>query len=198
MHDKLIKMENFLLLMLLWKNISPGENPPENLNVIIECPQGSKSKYELSKKANVILLDRPLHSSVMYPHPYGLIPGTLSQDGDPLDILVLSTVSLVPLAVLQVKPIGMLLMEDEKGIDEKILSVAITDPVYKDFENLIEVPMHFLSEVTEFFRTYKNLEEPKYAIVKEWKDKAEAYQVIQESIDRFHEKYGDVEQVNPF
>lgn len=184
--------------MLLWKNLSPGENPPEVLNAIIECPQGSKTKYELSKKANVILLDRPLHSSVMYPHDYGLIPGTLSLDGDPLDILVLSTTSLIPLTVVQVKPIGMLLMEDEKGVDEKILSVAVSDPVYKDFENLIEVPMHYLSEITEFFRTYKNLEEPKYAIVKEWKDKADAYQVIKESIQRFKNKYGEVDQVEPF
>ena len=184
--------------MLLWKNISPGANPPDVLNAIIECPQGSKAKYEISKKANIILLDRPLHSSVMYPHDYGLIPGTLSMDGDPLDILVLSTTSLIPLAVVQVKPIGMLIMEDEKGLDEKILSVALSDPVYKEYENLIEVPMHYLSEITEFFRTYKNLEEPKYANVKEWKGKEDAHVVINESIDRFNEKYGKVEQADPF
>ena len=104
--------------MLLWKNISPGEKPPNILKAIIECPQRSKAKYEISKKANVILLDRPLHSSVMYPHDYGLIPGTLSMDGDPLDILVLSTTSMLPLTVVQVKPIGMLILEDEKGLDE--------------------------------------------------------------------------------
>ena len=184
--------------MLLWKNISPGAYPPDVLNAIIECPQGSKAKYEISKKANIILLDRPLHSSVMYPHDYGLIPGTLSMDGDPLDILVLSTTSLIPLAVVQVKPIGMLIMEDEKGLDEKILSVALSDPVYKEYTNLIEVPMHYLSEITEFFRTYKNLEEPKYANVKEWKGKEDAHVVINESIDRFKEKYGKLEQVNPF
>ena len=184
--------------MLLWKNISPGANPPDILNAIIECPQGSKSKYEISKKSNVIILDRPLHSSVMYPHDYGLIPGTLSLDGDPLDVLVLCTTSLLPLTVLQVKAIGMLIMEDEKGVDEKILSVALTDPVYKDYDNLIEVPIHYLSEITEFFRTYKNLEEPKYANVKEWKGKEEAYEVILESIDRFKEKYGQQEQIDPF
>jgi inorganic pyrophosphatase len=184
--------------MLLWKNISPVKKPPETLNAIIECPQGSKTKYELSKKANVLLLDRPLHSSVMYPHDYGLIPGTLSLDGDPLDILVLSSTSTIPLTVIQVKPIGMLIMEDEKGLDEKILSVAISDPVFGGYESLIEVPMHYLKEITEFFRTYKNLEEPKYAIVKEWKDKEDAYTVIMESIDRFNEKYGSQEQINPF
>ena len=183
--------------MLLWKNISPGKSLDE-LNAIIECPQGSKTKYELSKKANVILLDRPLHSSVMYPHDYGLIPGTLSLDGDPLDILVLSSTSLIPMTVVQAKPIGMLLMEDEKGVDEKILAVAISDPVYKDYENLIEVPLHYLSEITEFFRTYKNLEEPKYAIVKEWQGKFEAQQVIKESIQRFKDKYGEQDQIDPF
>ena len=184
--------------MLLWKNITPGANPPEILNALIECPQGSKTKYELSKKANIMLLDRPLHSSVMYPHDYGLIPGTLSLDGDPLDVLVLSTTSQLPMTLVQVKPIGMLVMVDEKGLDEKILSVAISDPVYKDYENLIEVPMHYLSEITEFFRTYKNLEEPKYANVKEWKDKADALNVINESIKRFNDKYGEVDQVDPF
>ncbi len=184
--------------MLLWKNISPGVKPPEVLNAIVECPQGSKAKYEISKKANVILLDRPLHSSVMYPHDYGLIPGTLSLDSDPLDILVLSTTSLLPLTVVQAKPIGMLIMEDEKGVDEKILSVATSDPVYKEYDNLNEVPIHYLSEITEFFRTYKNLEEPKYAIVKEWKDKEEAHKIILESIDRFIEHYGKVKQVDPF
>ena len=182
----------------MWKNISPGEKPPENVNAIIECPQGSKTKYELSKKCNVLLLDRPLHSSVMYPHDYGLIPGTFSLDGDPLDILVLSSTSIIPLTVLQCKPIGVLIMEDEKGVDEKILAVANTDPVYKDYENLIEVPMHYLNEITEFFRTYKNLEEPKYAKVKEWQGRTEAYTIINESIDRFNNKYGKVDQINPF
>lgn len=134
----------------------------------------------------------------MYPHDYGLIPGTLSLDGDPLDVLVLCTTSLLPLTVLQVKPIGMLLMEDEKGVDEKILSVALTDPVYKDYDNLDEVPLHYLSEITEFFRTYKNLEEPKYANVKEWMNKESAHKVITESIDRFKETYGEVDSVDPF
>lgn len=184
--------------MLLWKNISPGANPPELLNAIIECPQGSKSKYEISKKANAIILDRPLHSSVMYPHSYGLIPGTLSLDGDPLDILVLCSTSLLPLTCVKVKAIGMLIMEDEKGLDEKILSVATTDPIYREYNNLKEVPVHYLDEITEFFRTYKNLEEPKYAYVKEWKDKETAHKVITESIDRFKEHYGEVEEVDPF
>ena len=184
--------------MLFWKNIKPGEQPPEILNAIIECPQGSKTKYELSKKANIILLDRPLHSSVMYPHDYGLIPGTLSLDGDPLDILVLMTTYTVPLTIVQVKPIGMLVMEDEKGLDEKILSVAITDPVYKEYTNLDDVPTHYLHEITEFFRTYKNLEEPKYAIVKEWKEKKDAFNVINESIERYNTTYPNTEQEDPF
>lgn len=184
--------------MLFWKNISPGTTPPQDVNAIIECPQGSKTKYELSKVANVLLLDRPLHSSVMYPHDYGLIPGTLSPDGDPLDVLVLSTTSTVPLTIVQCRPVGVLKMTDEKGLDEKILAVSIADPVYKEFSKLAEIPIHYLKEITEFFRTYKNLEEPKYSQIKEWGDIYEAYDIIKKAIADFGEIYGEVEQIDPF
>ncbi len=184
--------------MLLWKNIVPGPNPPQNIYAIIECPKGTGNKYELSKHANVLLLDRVLHSSVIYPHDYGLIPGTFAQDGDPLDVLVLISHPTVPLTIMECKPIGVLLMEDEKGVDEKVLAVATHDPVFKDYQDIVQLPHHYLDEIQEFFKTYKNLEEPKYASVKDWKGRDAAFSVIEESMQRFNDKYPNVETVNPF
>lgn len=183
--------------MLNWKHIVPGINPPEEIFALIECPKGTKNKYELSKNTNIILLDRVLHSSVIYPHDYGLIPGTFAEDDDPLDILLLITSPTYPMVLVNAKPIGVLIMEDEKGLDEKILAVAHDDPHYRDFDEISDVADHVLDEIKEFFRTYKNLEEPKYAEVKEWKGKAEAIKIIRKAIDRFHKKFGDVNQKIP-
>lgn len=184
--------------MLLWKNLIPGLKVPQHVYALIECPKGTRNKYEISKSANVILLDRVLHSSVMYPHDYGFIPGTYASDGDPLDILVLIQQPSYPLTIIQAKPIGVLIMEDEKGIDEKILSVAENDPIFRDYAELKDIPKHFLDEVREFFKTYKNLEEPKYSSVKEWRDRQSAYTIIQESIQRFKDLYGDIATIDPF
>jgi inorganic pyrophosphatase len=184
--------------MLLWKNLVAGPKPPESVYALIECPKGSRNKYEISKVANVILLDRVLHSSVIYPHDYGLIPGTYAQDGDPLDILVLSQQPSVPLTLIQGKPIGVLLMEDENGPDEKILAVAADDPIYASFKDIVQLPHHFLDEIQEFFRTYKNLEEPKYAEVRDWRGREAAFRIIEDSIRHFREKFGEVEAVDPF
>jgi inorganic pyrophosphatase len=183
--------------MLYWKNIIPGRDPPRKVFAIIECPKGTKNKYELSKNSNLILLDRVLHSSVIYPHDYGLIPGTYADDGDPLDILVLITSPTEPLTLIESKPIGVLLMEDEKGLDEKILAVAHDDPHYSHFEDIVQLPKHYLDEIQEFFRTYKNLEEPKYAEVKEWKGRDYANIVIEKSIQSFNDKFGQVDQIDP-
>ena len=183
--------------MLLWKNIIPGPSPPHRIYAIIECPKGTRNTYEISKTINALLLDRVLHSSVIYPHDYGLIPGTYAQDGDPLDILVLISHPTVPLTIVETQPIGVLLMEDEKGIDEKILAVATHDPVFKDYKDIVQLPHHYLDEIQEFFTTYKNLEEPKYAEVKDWKGRDAAYSVIDASIARFKEKFGEVSQYNP-
>ncbi|MFV2014237.1 MAG: inorganic diphosphatase [Candidatus Heimdallarchaeota archaeon] len=177
---------------LFWKNIVPGRNPPKLINALIECPKGTKNKYEISKNMNLVLLDRVLHSSVIYPLDYGLIPGTYAGDDDPLDILVLITNPTVPLTLLETRPIGVLLMEDEKGLDEKILAVAVNDPHYRTLSDIEEMPKHHLDEIQEFFRTYKNLEEPKYADVKEWKGKAQAYDIIEQSIQSFKSKFGDI------
>lgn len=169
----------------------------QRIYALIECPKGTRNKYELSKTSNLIMLDRVLHSSVSYPHDYGLIPGTYADDGDPLDILVLISNPTYPLTIVETKPIGVLLMRDEKGLDEKILSVATDDPIYKIYDDIVQLPKHFLDEIEEFFRTYKNLEEAKYAEVEEWRGREFAYKIIEESVEKFKNKFGDIATVLP-
>ncbi|MFX1512775.1 MAG: inorganic diphosphatase [Promethearchaeota archaeon] len=183
--------------MLLWKNVIPGPNPPKIVYALIECPKGTQNKYELSKTVNVLVLDRVLHSSVIYPHDYGLIPGTYAEDSDPLDILVITSNATVPLTLIATHPIGVLIMEDEKGVDEKILAVNENDPVFREFKDRGQLPRHILDEIQEFFKTYKNLENAAYSSPKEWKGLDVAYRIIEESITRFKEKYGEVAIVDP-
>ncbi len=143
-------------------------------------------------------MDRVLHSSVMYPQDYGFIPGTMAPDGDALDILVMISNPTFPGTIIVSRPIGVLIMEDEKGIDEKILAVAVNDPFYDVFHTLEEIQRHVLDEISEFFRSYKNLEEPKYARVKEWQDREHAYDIIKRSIADFKKKFGDIAIIEPW
>ncbi|MHA1728750.1 MAG: inorganic diphosphatase [Promethearchaeota archaeon] len=183
--------------MPIWKDIIPGPNPPEIVYALIECPKGTQNKYEISKTGDLLILDRVLHSSVIYPQDYGFIPGTFASDGDPMDILVLISHPTYPLTLIESKVIGCLIMEDEKGLDEKILSVSCNDPVYQDYEDIVQLPKHYLDEIQEFFRTYKHLEEKTYADVKEWKGRDYAHIIISESIERFREKFGNTAVLNP-
>ncbi len=182
---------------IYWKNIAPGPNIPKSVYAIIECPKGTLNKYEMSKTTNLLKLDRVLHSSVIYPQDYGFIPGTYADDGDPLDILVLITHPTYPLVCLKVKPIGVLLMEDQMGYDEKILAVSEFDPVYKHIEDIVQLPQHYMDEIQEFFRTYKNLEEKSYSEVREWKGRDYAHMVIEKSVEAFVKKYGDIAKLHP-
>lgn len=183
--------------MLSWKHVSPGAGAPDLVHAIIECPKKTQNKYEMCKHTGLLRLDRVLHSSVMFPQDYGFIPGTLASDGDPLDILVIINNPTFPGILVHATPVGVLMMEDEKGIDEKILSVANHDPFFNSWGDLGDVPRHVLDEIQEFFRTYKNLEEPKYAAVKGWGDKRAAREIIEASIARFKDTYGDVATVEP-
>jgi len=184
-------------MALYWKNISPGLKPPELMNTIIECPKKTQVKYEMSKTTNLIKMDRVLHSSVIYPQDYGFIPGTMAPDGDALDILVMISNPTVPGTIIVSRPVGVLIMEDEKGIDEKILSVAVHDPFYDVFHRLDDIQRHILDEISEFFRSYKNLEEPKYAHVKEWQDRERAFDIIKRSITEFKAEFGDIATIVP-
>jgi len=182
---------------LYWKSVAPGPEVPIRVNTIIECPKGTQNKYEMSKTTNLLKLDRVLHSSVIYPQDYGFIPGTYADDGDPLDILVLITHPTYPLTLLEVKPIGVLLMEDQQGVDEKILAVCEHDPVYKIYDDIVQLPQHYIDEIQEFFRTYKNLEERSYSEVREWKGRDYAHMIINKSVKAFVKKFGDISKINP-
>ena len=161
-----------------------GPEPPAILNAVIEIPPGSANKYEYDKELNVFKLDRTLSSPVHYPGAYGFIPRTLAEDDDPLDVLVLLDGHCFTGALIEVRPLGVLEMKDEKGLDHKILAVPTTDPRKEELHGLQNVPRHTLREIDYFFHIYKDLE-GKFADTYGWHDRVDAFKIIEESIDRY-------------
>jgi inorganic pyrophosphatase len=141
-----------------WHDVSIGEGAPEEFNALIEITKGSKVKYELDKETGLLMVDRVLYSSVIYPANYGFIPRTLGDDDDPLDVLVLMQEPVQPLSILRARPIGMMHMVDEGENDEKIICVHLDDPEYMGYEHFDELPEHRLTELQRFFQDYKVLE----------------------------------------
>jgi len=166
------------------EKISAGENP-DAVKVIIEIPYGSNIKYEIDKDSQSIEVDRVLHSAMFYPANYGFVNQTLSADGDPVDVLVLNEYPLYPGSVIKCRLVGMLNMEDEKGVDEKLLAVPVSkvDPAYNEIQDIDDVPKHVLARIKNFFETYKSLEPEKWVKVKDFKNKQEAQKILQEAID---------------
>ena len=166
--------------------ISIGKAPPHDINVVIEIPQGSSVKYEIDKESGAIVVDRFLFTSMSYPAAYGFIPGTLAEDGDPADALVLVPSEVVPGAVVRCRPIGMLQMEDESGPDEKIVCVPHEKihPTYKDVSRIEELPDILRHSIEHFFTRYKDLEPNKWVKVTGWAGRAEAEAAIVASIER--------------
>ena len=155
------------------KDLPVGEKSPREVNAIIEIPKGTHTKIEYDVKLEIFKVDRVLYSAVHYPTAYGFIPGTLWDDGDPLDVLVLTEEPLQTGLFLQVRPVGLLVMTDEKGSDSKILSVPVHDPRYNNVNDIGDVQKHFLREAEHFFETYKQLEgKPAKSFGWEGKDKA--------------------------
>jgi len=150
---------------------------PDTIQVIIEIPRGSRNKYEFDPAAGGIRLDRVLFSSVHYPAEYGFIPGTRGEDGDPLDVLVIIEEPTFPGCRMEVRPIGVLHMRDEKGLDEKILAVPVADPRSNDITSITGLPGHLLLEIENFFHIYKMLE-GKETVIEGWGDVAEARQIL--------------------
>lgn len=150
---------------------------PNSVEAVIEIPAGSRNKYEMDPKTGHIHLDRVLFSSVHYPADYGYIPGTISADGDPLDILVLVNEPTFPGCRIKVRPIGVLLMRDEKGVDEKILGLPIADPRFKGMKDLKDIQKHWLVEIENFFNIYKELEN-KEIEVEGWRGAEEAFKIL--------------------
>lgn len=157
-----------------------------SFDVLIEIPKGSRNKYEYDFELKKIRYDRMIFSSMMYPADYGFIPETLALDGDPLDVLVLVTEPTFPGCVMEVKPIGVFHMEDEKGPDEKIICVPVSDPVWNKLNKLGEVNPHLISEIEHFFQVYKDLEKKKVN-VGGWGDVEEAKEIISKCILRFRD-----------
>ncbi len=162
---------------------SIGSKAPEICQAIIEVPRGSQNKYELDKDSGLIKLDRVLFSPMFYPCDYGFFPETLGGDGDPLDVLVMVTNPLFPGVAVDVRPIGVLIMSDDKGDDEKILAVAKDDPRFKHIQELDDVPEHVRNEIAFFFESYKILEKKK-TVIEGWKDRQTALDLIKEALKR--------------
>lgn len=167
--------------------ISIGENAPDDLNVIIEVPLGGEPiKYEIDKASGAMFVDRYLYTSMRYPCNYGFVPHTLSLDGDPIDVMVVGQRALVPGAVVRARPIGVLLMEDDGGEDEKILAVPHQKLTrfYEKVQNYTDLPDTLIDRITHFFQHYKDLEPNKWVKVRGWEGVDKARELIRESIER--------------
>lgn len=157
---------------------------PETFDVLIEIPKGSRNKYEYDFGLKKIRFDRTLFSSMMYPGDYGFIPETLALDQDPLDVLVLGTEPTYPMVVMEVKPIGVFHMTDEKGPDEKIICVPVSDPIWREKTDISDLNPHRLKEIEHFFQVYKDLEEKKVD-TGGWGDAKEALEIYHKCVERY-------------
>lgn len=173
----------------LLHDLPAGEEFPKVVNAVIEVISGSRDKYEYNWKWETFVLDRVLHSSVVFPVEYGFIPQTWFHDNDPLDIMILSYEPLEVGCVVEARPIGILILEDEEGEDPKILLVPTSDPGFKGFKKLSDVHPHLLKEIQEFFETYKWLEPRKWGKFKMWKDADEAKKLISYSNNLYKQTF---------
>jgi inorganic pyrophosphatase len=176
--------------MHLWHDNSPGPDAPEVVNVIVEIPKGSRNKYELNKQTGLIQLDRVLYSSLYYPGDYGLIPQTFYDDGDPLDILVMTNSPTFPGCVLQARPIGLFRMTDRDLPDDKVLAVLENDPFFEDWQDIGDIPKHFLAEMAHFFSVYKDLERARTQALG-WEPAAAARQAVRHSMRLYDKEFGE-------
>jgi inorganic pyrophosphatase len=167
-----------------WHDVDCGDKAPELVSVIIEVPMGSKLKYELDKPSGLLKVDRVLFSSVHYPANYGFIPQSYCEDHDPLDVLVLGQESVVPLSIMQARPIGVMKMLDQGEADDKIIAVHANDPEVEHFRSIKDLPPHRLREVQRFFEDYKVLEN-KTVKVGAFLDRDEAHQIIRDAIELY-------------
>jgi inorganic pyrophosphatase len=171
--------------------VSLGTNPPHDVNVVIEVPIGGEPiKYEMDKDAGALVVDRFLYTSMRYPGNYGFIPHTLSDDGDPCDVIIANTRAIVPGAIMSVRPVGVLIMEDEAGGDEKIVAVpsAKLTKRYEGVHNYTDLPEITLHQIEHFFEHYKDLEPGKWVKIVRWGNAEEAHKLIEEGITRAKSK----------
>lgn len=173
--------------MNVWKDIPAGDKPPQLLNVVIEVISGSRDKYEHHSEWEAFVLDRVTPSSVVSPVEYGFVPQTWFDDGDPLDIMVMSYEPLEVGCIVKARVIGALIVEDEAGEDAKILSVPVNDARFDGYHDMTDVHPHKIKEIQEFFETYKRLEPHKWVRFKEWKNAEDAWKIVTYSMDKYKE-----------
>ncbi|MFT4325923.1 MAG: inorganic diphosphatase [Candidatus Woesearchaeota archaeon] len=174
----------------MWHDVSAGKEAPHAINVILEIPKGSDVKYEMDKETGLIKLDRFLFSSIHYPGDYGFVPQTLWEDGDPLDIVVLTGRKLSPGVLAEVRPIAVLKMIDDGQSDDKVIAVYTGDPRYNEIKDLQDIPKHIIMELTHFFQTYKSLQ-GKETEIAGMLGKEEAIKSVEKGITLYKEKYGN-------
>jgi inorganic pyrophosphatase len=170
-----------------WHTVSYGEASGDHVNGIIEIPKGSRAKYELDKESGLLMLDRVLYSSVYYPANYGFIPQTYCDDGDPLDILILSQIDIQPLCIVPAKIIGVMRMLDQGEADDKIIAVCPNDMSVAHINDISELPVHFLEEIRQFFEEYKKLEH-KVVKIEEFQNARLAKKIFQHAIKDYETK----------
>lgn len=169
----------------LWSDVSAGANPPERINVIVECLKGARNKYEYDKDVPGLKLDRALHSNVHYPGDYGFIPRSWYDDDDPFDVLVLVEDRTFPGCLIEARPVALMEMLDDDEQDDKVIAVPAEDPRWAHIRDLDDIPQQQLDEIAEFFRTYKNLEPGKETAVQQWRDRAAAESAIDHALSLF-------------
>lgn len=180
--------------MNIWHAVKKERVKPEEFIACIEISAGSKNKYELDKETGALILDRILYTATHYPQNYGFIPHTLSEDGDPLDVLVLCSEPIVPLALTSCRPIGLLEMEDTGALDEKIIAVCAHDPLYSEVTDICQLAPHIAEEIIHFFTVYKELEHGKHTVVKEIRGRDAAKEVIANDIKMYEKKFPEPQE----
>jgi inorganic pyrophosphatase len=175
-------------IMNVWHDIDAGKITPEKFIAVIEISKKCKVKYELDKNTGMLILDRVLHTSMQYPANYGFIPRTYSNDGDPLDVLVLCSERIRPLTLVNCRPVGAIMMIDDGSRDEKIIAIPCSDPFYNSCSDLSDLPKHILNELKHFFSVYKDLENKKVA-VENIENKSSAIKLIDEAIQNYKNKF---------
>jgi inorganic pyrophosphatase len=173
-----------------WHDISPGDNAPEIVTGIIEIPKNTRAKYELDKDSGMLILDRVIYSSMYYPTNYGFIPQTYCDDQDPLDILVLSQIEIVPMCLVQAKVIGVMQMMDGGEMDDKIIAVAANDMSVAHFNDIKDLPEYWMKEMRNFFEDYKKLEN-KTVDVEDFQGREKAMEIVQQAIVDYKSKFSD-------
>jgi len=170
-----------------YKDVSPGDNPPEEINVIIDIPKGCSNKYEYKEEKGYFELDRVIYSPLFFPFEYGFIPQTLSEDEDSLDVVLLTTFSTFSGCLIKARPVGILLMEDEKGVDHKVVAVPLEkiDPRFKNIKNIEDINEHLKEEIKVFFEDYKKLEKDKFVKIKGWEKADKAKEIIEKAIKKY-------------